>query len=52
MKVKIEVKKDCFAYKENKEWDKCAALKELVCEKEVCPFYKKRRVNDSGSNTV
>lgn len=42
-KAKIEIKKDCFAYKDTNGRGKCAALKELYCEKEHCAFYKVRR---------
>lgn len=45
---KIEIKKDCKAYKrkgicsfDGKPYRQpCDALNELVCEKELCPFYK------------
>ena len=40
---KIEVKKDCFAYRNSNpsrsEGD-CRALNDLYCKKEVCRFYK------------
>jgi hypothetical protein len=34
----MEIKKDCFAYNEEKR--ECAALKELYCYNEECKFYK------------
>lgn len=39
----IEVKQDCFAYKEAADPRKtgtCLALTELFCKKEICSFYK------------
>lgn len=39
----IEVKKDCFAYKEAKDkrkYGSCDALTDLYCKKEICNFYK------------
>ena len=32
------VQSECFAY--NKDKHNCNALKELVCKKQKCPFYK------------
>lgn len=43
--TKIETKKDCRMYVLNetsKEYE-CDALTELVCEKELCPFYKAKK---------
>lgn len=36
----IEVKKDCFAYKQERGFENCKALKCLYCAKEKCIFYK------------
>lgn len=38
----VEIKKDCFAYKEtpNRKIGSCNALTELFCKKEICNFYK------------
>lgn len=41
---KAEIKKDCFAYTKRGNTEKCAALKELYCKKEVCKFYKSKEV--------
>ena len=42
----MAVKSDCFAYiirvGNYMSWGDCDALNELVCDKEDCPFYKKR----------
>jgi hypothetical protein len=34
-------KADCFAYRNGK----CIALKEMICKKKQCPFYKKGEHN-------
>lgn len=34
----MEVKKDCYAYKNNGCW----ALNDLYCKKEVCKFYNNK----------
>lgn len=39
MENKPEIKKDCFAYKNNN----CTALNDLYCAKEKCSFYKTRK---------
>lgn len=41
---KIEVKEDCFAYKNSigKKEGECRALNSLYCKKESCRFYKPR----------
>lgn len=47
----VEIKKDCESYMKNgickldrKPYRQpCDALNELVCEKELCPFYQKKK---------
>lgn len=44
----IEIKKDCFAYKEKKNKQNrvhktCTALKKLYCKDEKCKFYKTKK---------
>lgn len=36
-----EIKKDCFAYRENMR-HQCNALNQLYCAVEECPFYKNK----------
>lgn len=46
----IEIKQDCFAYKEAADKRKtgtCLALTDLYCKKEICNFYKsKEQIKD------
>ncbi len=37
---KIEIKRDCFAYKKMRSIESCRALRCLYCAKERCAFYK------------
>lgn len=36
----MEIKKDCFAYNEEKR--RCNALNDLYCKKEKCNFYRNK----------
>lgn len=38
----IEIKTDCFAYKNNGEEEYCDALTKLYCSFEQCRFYKEK----------
>ena len=38
----IEIKIDCFAYKNNEKGEYCDALTKLYCADEKCRFYKEK----------
>ena len=41
-----KIKNDCFAYAGGKDFKKsCVALKECLCIKGKCPFYKPKKYN-------
>lgn len=37
----MEVKRDCFAYRNFGNGERCIALRDLYCKYEKCKFYKK-----------
>ncbi len=41
--LKSKIKTDCFGFEFGKIYPGCRILKELVCAKEECGFYKSRR---------
>ena len=38
----MEIKRDCFAYRNGKTGEKCHALDDLYCRLENCKFYKEK----------
>lgn len=50
IQIHTQVKTDCFAWQKTRR--NCSALKEIVCKKGPCPFYKpKKTVKDYPYNT-
>ena len=42
-KEEIEVKTDCFAYKNTELGEECDSLTKLYCSFEKCRFYKQKK---------